>query len=127
MTKKNGIQTFSSKSLSTEKIILFDGLDIYITRLPEIWDDNQINEYLEDYQVTLDRDFIFYQRRLNTYYIRFKNLAGEFSFCGSATLALAQKIFEEKLITEKIIHFRTKNNKFTILDELMNKQHSSFP
>lgn len=111
MTKKNGTQTFSSRSLSTKKIILFQGLDIYLTELPEIWDEEEINKYLNNYAVTIDRDFIFYQRRINTYYIRFKNLAGEFNFCGSATLALAKKIFEEEIITEEVIHFRTKSNK----------------
>ncbi len=112
MTQKNGTQTFSSKSLSTEKVILFQGLDIYLTELPVIWDEEEINKYLNNYAVTIDRDFIFYQRQINTYYIRFKNLAGEFNFCGSATLALAKMIFEKKLIAEEIIHFRTKSEKY---------------
>ena len=111
MTQKNGTQTFSLKSLSTEKVILFKGLDIYLIELPEVWDEEEISNYIREYQVTRDRDFIFYQRQINTYYVRFKNLAGEFNFCGSATLALAKMIFKEKLISEKIIHFRTKSKK----------------
>jgi len=112
MIEKNGIQTSYSKSLNTREFHLFNGLNIYLIELPEVWDDLQISDAVNDYVVTKDRDYVFYQRRINTFFVRFKNLGGEFSLCGSGLLALASYLFSEKNFDEDYILFRTGLDRF---------------
>ena len=67
MTKKDGTQTYYSKSLNTKEIKLFNNLDLYLIELPEIWDEIQISEAIDEYTVPKDRDYVFYQQRINTF------------------------------------------------------------
>ena len=112
MTKSDGTPTYYSKSLNTKEFKLFNNLTIYLIELPEIWDDIQISEAIDEYVVSKDRDYIFYQQRINTFFVRFKNLGGEFSLCGSGLLALAQHLFCTKKLDEKNISFRTILDRF---------------
>ena len=112
MTKSDGTQTYYSMSLNTKEFKLFNDLTINLIELPEIWDDDQISEAIENYVVPEDRDYIFYQQRINTFFVRFKNLGGEFSLCGSGLLALAHHLFRNKKLEEKHISFRTILNRF---------------
>ena len=112
MTKSDGTPTCYLKSLNTKEFKLFNNLDLYLIELPEIWDDIQISEAIDAYVVLKDRDHVFYQRRINTFYTRFKNLGGEFSFCGSGLLALAKHLFSTKKLDEENISFRTILDRF---------------
>tara|TARA_B100000925_G_scaffold57475_2_gene38094 strand:- start:4617 stop:5348 length:732 start_codon:yes stop_codon:yes gene_type:complete len=112
MTKSDGTQTYYSKSLNTKEIKLFNNLDLYLIELPEIWDEIQISEAIDEYTVPKDRDYVFYQQRINTFFVRFKNLEGEFSLCGSGLLALARHLFSTKKFDENYISFRTNLDRF---------------
>ena len=122
MTKSDGTQTYYSKSLNTKEFKLFNNLPIYLTELPEIWDDIQISEAIDEYAISKDRDYVFYQQRINTFHVRFKNLGGEFSLCGSGLLALAKYLFSHKKFDDNHIIFRTVLDRFIkakIVDEVV--------
>ena len=59
-----------------------------------------------------DRDYVFYQQRVNTFYARFKNLGGEFNLCGSGLLALAKHLFNTQQFDDTYITFRITLNRF---------------
>jgi predicted PhzF superfamily epimerase YddE/YHI9 len=122
MTKSGGTQTYYSKSLSTKEFKLFNSLDLYLIELPEIWDEIQISNTVDAYDVSKDRDYVFYQQRINTFFVRFKNLGGEFSLCGSGILALAKHLFSTKKLDGKYISFRTISDRFLkakLVDEIV--------
>jgi hypothetical protein len=62
--------------------------------------------------VSKDRDYVFYQQRVNTFYARFKNLGGEFNLCGSGLLALAKHLFNTQQFDDTYITFRITLNRF---------------
>ena len=112
MIKSDGTQTSYLKSLKTREFKLFNELNIYLTELPDFWDDDQFSDVIDNYIITKDRDYVFYQRRENTFFVRFKNFGGEFSLCGSGLLALAKQLFgRDKFNTDPIV-FRTNKDRF---------------
>ena len=112
MTKKGGTQTYYSKSLNTKMFTLFKNLYLYLSEFPEVWDEIQISNEVDAYVVSKDRDYVFYQQRVNTFYARFKNLGGEFNLCGSGLLALAKHLFNTQQFDDTYITFRITLNRF---------------
>ena len=112
MIENNGIQTYYSKSPSIEKVKLFEKLELFLIEMPEIWDEIQIDSFINSFDISIDRDHVFFQRRINTYFTRFKNIGGEFDLCGSGLYSLAVKLFSEEVLDETHIIFRTKKDQF---------------
>jgi len=69
-----------------------------------------ISFILENYQIMIDRDFVFYQEQKNKLYKTwFKNQKGVFLFCGSALLALSQVVLAQS--GDEEVKFITESNK----------------